>query len=241
MKPAAIAKVSRGVVQIPMTAGAIAVAYNNPGCELKLTQKQLAGIFLGTITNYSQLGCADKAIKVVHRSDGSGTTYNFTKHLAAISPEWDKTVGYDKSVKWPTGVGAKGNEGVAAQLTQIGGGLGYVELAYVKGNLQAAAVQNASGAQVKPTNATASEALGSIDLGPDLIGGNPNPKGGYPIVTFTWVLAYKTGNNDKTPLLKKTFDFMLSEEAQSKAPELGYVSLPAEVVSKAKAAANSIE
>ena len=241
MKPAAIAKVSRGVVQIPMTAGAIAVAYNNPGCELKLTQKQLAGIFLGTITNYSELGCADKAIKVVHRSDGSGTTYNFTKHLAAISPEWDKTVGYDKSVKWPTGVGAKGNEGVAAQLTQIGGGLGYVELAYVKGNLQAAAVQNASGAQVKPTNATASEALGSIDLGPDLIGGNPNPKGGYPIVTFTWVLAYKTGNNDKTPLLKKTFDFMLSEEAQSKAPELGYVSLPAEVVSKAKAAANSIE
>ena len=241
MKPAAIAKVSRGVVQIPMTAGAIAVAYNNPGCELKLTQKQLAGIFLGTITNYSELGCADKAIKVVHRSDGSGTTYNFTKHLAAISPEWDKSVGYDKSVKWPTGVGAKGNEGVAAQLTQIGGGLGYVELAYVKGNLQAAAVQNASGAQVKPTNATASEALGSIDLGPDLIGGNPNPKGGYPIVTFTWVLAYKTGNNDKTPLLKKTFDFMLSEEAQSKAPELGYVSLPAEVVSKAKAAANSIE
>ena len=241
MKPAAIAKVSRGVVQIPMTAGAIAVAYNNPGCELKLTQKQLAGIFLGTITNYSELGCADKAIKVVHRSDGSGTTYNFTKHLAAISPEWDKTVGYDKSVKWPTGVGAKGNEGVAAQLTQIGGGLGYVELAYVKGNLQAAAVQNASGAQVKPTNANASEALGSIDLGPDLIGGNPNPKGGYPIVTFTWVLAYKTGNNDKTPLLKKTFDFMLSEEAQSKAPELGYVSLPAEVVSKAKAAANSIE
>ena len=241
MKPAAIAKVSRGVVQIPMTAGAIAVAYNNPGCELKLTQKQLAGIFLGTVTNYSELGCADKAIKVVHRSDGSGTTYNFTKHLAAISPEWDKTVGYDKSVKWPTGVGAKGNEGVAAQLTQIGGGLGYVELAYVKGNLQAAAVQNASGAQVKPTNATASEALGSIDLGPDLIGGNPNPKGGYPIVTFTWVLAYKTGNNDKTPLLKKTFDFMLSEEAQSKAPELGYVSLPAEVVSKAKAAANSIE
>ena len=241
MKPVAIAKVSRGVVQIPMTAGAIAVAYNNPGCELKLTQKQLAGIFLGTITNYSELGCADKAIKVVHRSDGSGTTYNFTKHLAAISPEWDKTVGYDKSVKWPTGVGAKGNEGVAAQLTQIGGGLGYVELAYVKGNLQAAAVQNASGAQVKPTNATASEALGSIDLGPDLIGGNPNPKGGYPIVTFTWVLAYKTGNNDKTPLLKKTFDFMLSEEAQSKAPELGYVSLPAEVVIKAKAAANSIE
>ena len=240
MKPEAIAKVSRGVVQIPMTAGAIAVAYNNPGCELKLTQDQLAGIFLGTIKNYSELGCGDKAIKVVHRSDGSGTTYNFTKHLSAISPAWKKDVGSDKSVQWPTGVGAKGNEGVAAQLSQIGGGIGYVELAYVKGDLQAAAVQNASGDQVKPTNATASEALGSIDLGPDLIGGNPNPKGGYPIVTFTWVLAYKTGNDDKTPLLKKAFDHMLSEEAQSKAPELGYVSLPPEVVTKAKAAANSI-
>ena len=240
MKPEAIAKVSRGVVQIPMTAGAIAVAYNNPGCDLSLTQKQLAGIFLGQITNYSELGCADKAINVVHRSDGSGTTYNFTKHLEAISPEWKKDVGADKSVKWPTGVGAKGNEGVSAQLNQIAGGIGYVELAYVKGDLQAAAVQNASGEQVKPTNATASEALGSIDLGPDLIGGNPNPKGGYPIVTFTWVLAYETGNDDKTALLKKTFNYMLSDEAQSQAPDLGYVSLPPEVVSQAKAAADSI-
>ena len=240
MKPEAIAKVSRGVVQIPMTAGAIAVAYNNPGCDLSLTQKQLAGIFLGQITNYSELGCADKAINVVHRSDGSGTTYNFTKHLEAISPQWKKDVGADKSVKWPAGVGAKGNEGVSAQLNQIAGGIGYVELAYVKGDLQAAAVQNASGEQVKPTNATASEALGSIDLGPDLIGGNPNPKAGYPIVTFTWVLAYETGNDDKTALLKKTFNYMLSDEAQSQAPDLGYVSLPPEVVSQAKAAADSI-
>ena len=240
MKPEAIAKVSRGVVQIPMTAGAIAVAYNNPGCDLSLTQKQLAGIFLGQITNYSELGCADKAINVVHRSDGSGTTYNFTKHLEAISPEWKKDVGADKSVKWPTGVGAKGNEGVSAQLSQIAGGIGYVELAYVKGDLQSAALQNASGEQVKPTNATASEALGSIDLGPDLIGGNPNPTGGYPIVTFTWVLAYETGNDDKTAMLKKTFNYMLSQEAQSQAPDLGYVSLPPEVVSQAKAAADSI-
>ena len=240
MKDEAIAKVSRGVVQIPMTAGAIAVAYNNPDCDLSLTQKQLAGIFLGQIENYSELGCADKAINVVHRSDGSGTTYNFTKHLGAISPEWKKNVGSDKSVKWPTGVGAKGNEGVAAQLNQIAGGIGYVELAYVKGDLQAAAVENASGEQVKPTNATASEALGSIDLGPDLIGGNPNPEGGYPIVTFTWVLAYETGNGDKTAALKKTFEFMLSDTAQSQAPDLGYVSLPAEVVEKSLAATQKI-
>ncbi len=241
MKPEAIAKVSRGVVQTPMTAGAIAVAYNNTGCELRLTQDQLAGIFLGSIKNYSELGCDSKAIKIVHRSDGSGTTYNFTKHLSAISPEWEDNVGADKSVQWPSGIGAKGNEGVSAQLQQINGGIGYVELAYVKGDLQAAAVQNGSGKQVVPTNKTASEALGSIDLGPDLIGGNPNPMGGYPIVTFTWVLAYANGNAEKLPLLQKTFNYMLSDEAQSIAPELGYVSLPPEVVSKAKEAVATIK
>ena len=241
MKPEAIEKVSRGVIQIPMTAGAIAVAYNNPGCKLELTQEQLSEIFLGQVKNYSELGCEPKAIKIVHRSDGSGTTYNFTKHLSAISTEWNDTVGADKSVQWPAGIGAKGNEGVSAQLQQIDGGLGYVELAYVKGDLQAAAVQNASGEAVFPTNKTASEALGSIDLGPDLIGGNPNPKGGYPIVTFTWVLAYANDNGDKTPVLKKTFNFMLSDTAQSQAPDLGYVSLPPEVVSKAKEAVDKIQ
>ena len=240
MKAEAIANVDRGVIQIPMTAGAIAVAYNNPDCDLSLTQKQLAGIFLGKISNYSELGCADQAITIVHRSDGSGTTYNFTNHLSAISPEWKKDVGADKSVKWPTGVGSKGNEGVAAQLNQIKGGLGYVELAYVKGDLQAAALQNASGTRVEPSNATASEALGSIDLGPDLIGGDPNPEGGYPIVTFTWILAYENGNGGKTSALKKTFEYMLSSESQSKAPGLGYVSLPESVIAKSLATVQKI-
>jgi len=100
--------------------------------------------------------------------------------------------------------------------------------------LQAAALENASGESVKPTNETKSEALASIDLGPDLIGGNPNPDNGYPIVAFTWVLAYETGNGDKAPLLKMAFDFMLSGKAQGQAPELGYVALPPEVVEQAK-------
>ncbi|EAR17761.1 phosphate ABC transporter substrate-binding protein PstS [Synechococcus sp. W2B2] len=240
MKPDDIAKVTRGVLQIPMTAGAIAVGYNFPGCELKLTQEQLAAIFLGKIKNYSEVGCDDKAITVVRRSDGSGTTYNFTKHLSAISDAWKNGPGTGKSVAWPTGVGAKGNEGVSAQLNQIDGGLGYVEVAYVKGKLKAAALANASGEQVKPTNESESTALASIDLGPDLIGGNPNPPKGYPIVTFTWILAYKEGNADKTELLQKAFNFMLSEKSQSQAPELGYVSLPAEVVEKSKAAVAQI-
>ena len=240
MKPDEISKVSRGVLQIPMTAGAIAVAYNNPGCELKLSQQQLAEIFLGKITNYSQLGCADKKITVVHRSDGSGTTYNFTKHLAAISDAWKNGPGSAKTVAWPTGVGAKGNEGVAAQVNQVDGGMGYVESAYVKGKLQAAALANASGQVVKPSSATESEALASIDLGPELIGGNPNPIKGYPIVTFTWILAYKSGNGAKAEVLRKAFSFMLSEQAQGQAPQLGYVTMPPAVIDKAKAAVDLI-
>lgn len=240
MKADEISKVARGVLQIPMTAGAIAVAYNNPGCELKLSQQQLAEIFLGKITNYSALGCPNKPITVVHRSDGSGTTYNFTKHLAAISDAWKNGPGNAKTVAWPTGVGAKGNEGVAAQLNQVDGGLGYVETAYAKGKLQAAALTNASGQLVKPSSDSEREALASIDLGPELTGGNPNPLKGYPIVTFTWILAYKSGNGAKADLLKKAFNFMLSEQAQGQAPQLGYVTMPAAVIEQAKAAVAKI-
>ena len=240
MKADEIAKVSRGVLQIPMTAGAIAVAYNNPGCDLKLSQQQLVDIFLGKINNYSQLGCGDQKITVVHRSDGSGTTYNFTKNLAAISDAWKNGPGNAKTVAWPTGVGAKGNEGVAAQLNQVNGGLGYVESAYVKGKLQAAALANGSGAMVKPSSESESEALASIDVGSDLIGGNANPMRGYPIVTFTWILAYKNDNGPKAELLRKAFNFMLSDQAQGQAPQLGYVTMPAAVVEKAKAAVAEI-
>ena len=240
MKEEEIAAVERGVLQIPMTAGAIAVAYNLDGCDLKLSQDQLAGVFLGTIKNFSEVGCADQPITIVRRSDGSGTTYNFTKHLSAISDTWRKGPGAAKSIKWPTGVGSKGNEGVAAQLNQIEGGIGYVEVAYVKGSLQAAALTNASGQSMKPSNESEKIALASIDLGPDLIGSNPNPLNGYPIVTFTWVLAYETGNGTKTGALKKTFEFMLSDQAQSQAPNLGYVSLPKQVIEKSMAAVNKI-
>ncbi|MCP9850336.1 phosphate ABC transporter substrate-binding protein PstS [Cyanobium sp. Morenito 9A2] len=240
MRAEDIARVSRGVVQVPMTAGAIAVAYNFPGCDLKLSQSQLAGIFLGTINNFNQVGCGNKAIRVVHRSDGSGTTFNFTAHLAAISPSWSKGPGNGTAVSWPTGIGAKGNEGVAAQLTQVDGSLGYVEQAFVRGTLQAAALTNGSGQMTKPTNETASQALATIDLGPDLIGSDPNPKQGYPIVTFTWILLYKTGNGARTEPLKTAFNYTLSPDAQGIAPKLGFVSLPEPVVIRARAAVASI-
>jgi len=241
MKAEELAKLPQGVVQIPMTAGAIAVAYNYKGCEVRLSQGQLVEIFAGKISNYSQLGCADKPIRVVYRSDGSGTTANFTAHLAAISPDWKGAVGAGKTVKWPTGIGAKGNEGVAAQLQQVEGAIGYVEEAFVKEPLQAAALTNASGQLAKPSLANGQEALASIDLGPDLIGSNPNPAKGYPIVTFSWILLYKTGNGAKHDALNKTFSYTLSEPAQAMAPGLGFISLPADVLAKAKEALATVQ
>lgn len=234
------AAIKRGVVQLPLTAGAIAVAYNLPGCKLKLSQEQLVQIFEGKIKNFQQLGCADQPIQVVVRSDGSGTTYNFTNSLAAFSPSWKKGPGVGKSVNWPTGVGAKGNEGVAASLLQTEGSIGYVEAAYVRGVLQAAAIANRAGSFSLPDAANASQALATINLGDDLTGGDPNPSAGYPIVTFTWVLLYKNGNAAKLPALQRTFNYALSEAAQKQAPSLGYIPLPAPVLAKAKNALASV-
>jgi phosphate transport system substrate-binding protein len=231
-----IAAVKAGVVQIPMTAGAIAVAYNNPGCSLKLSQAQLAQIFLGTISNYNQLGCKSKAIRVVHRSDGSGTTANFTAHLSAISPQWQQGPGQGKSVAWPSGIGAKGNEGMASQITQLDGGIGYLESAYVKGALQAASLTNASGQLVAPTQASEKEALASIVLDENLTGSNTNPINGYPIVSLTWILLKQQGNGAKLDSIKKAFGFTLSDQAQAMAPELGFITLPTEVLVKARKA-----
>ena len=234
------AAIKRGVVQLPLTAGAIAVAYNLPGCKLKLSQEQLVQIFEGKIRNFQQLGCADQPIQVVVRSDGSGTTYNFTNSLAAFSPRWKQGPGVGKSVNWPTGVGAKGNEGVAASLLQTKGSIGYVEAAYVRGVLQAAAIANRAGSFSLPDAANASQALATINLGDDLTGGDPNPNAGYPIVTFTWVLLYKNGNAAKLAALQRTFNYALSDAAQKQAPALGYIPLPAPVLAKAKDALASV-
>lgn len=236
MKADELAQAKNGVVQLPLTAGAIAVAYNLPGCALKLSQAQVVGIFEGKIRNFKELGCADQPIQVIVRSDGSGTTKNFTSSLSAFSPSWKAGPGSGKSVNWPTGVGAKGNEGVAASLLQRKGSLSYVEVSYVRGPLQAAAVQNASGIFATPDNTNASQALASIELGDDLTGSNPNPSAGYPIVTFTWVLLNKTGNGSKLASLQNAFGYALSDAAQAQAPGLGYISLPAPVLEKARAA-----
>ena len=235
-------KVKRGVVQIPMVGGTIAVAYNKPGCNLKLTQEQVVGVFNGKINDWKQLKCASGPITVVHRSDGSGTTFAFTNSLRAFSPTW--TAGVAKSVNWPTGLGAKGNEGVSATIKQKAGTLGYVSYSFVKeGRLQAAAVQNKAGKFVLPNAASGSAALNQIKIDSlTLAGEDPNPAGArsYPISTLTWVLAYKTGNGSKEDSVKGALNYMLSGKAQMVADDLGYVPLSGSILNKARIAVNRI-
>lgn len=234
MKAGEIALVKRGVRQIPITAGAIAVAYNHPGCRLRLSQPQLAAIFLGRLRNFSQLGCRPQPITVIYRSDGSGTTAAFTAHLSAISPAWQAGPGQGKAVTWPTGVGAKGNEGVAAQVSLVKGGIGYVETAFVRGGLQAARLSNASGQAWAPDSGPAACALASIPLGPDLIGRHPNPAAGYPIVTFSWILLYQKGYGSRLARIRQVVQHALSDRSQAEATSLGYISLPASVLIQAR-------
>jgi phosphate transport system substrate-binding protein len=233
-------KVKRGVVQIPMVGGTIAVAYNKPGCTLKLTQKQTVDIFAGRIKDWKQVGCAAGKMNVVHRSDGSGTTFAFTNSLDAFGG-W--TVGVGKSVKWPVGVGGKGNEGVAGNIRQTAGSIGYVNTGFVKANkLQAAAVQNKAGQFVLPNAKSGAIALNSITLDGNLAGENPNPSasGAYPISTLTWVLAYKSGNGAKADDIQKALNYALSSKAQMIADDLGYVPLAGSILNKSRIAVKRI-
>ena len=238
IKPSEAAKVKRGVVQFPAVGGTIAIAYNKPGCDLKLTQAQAVAIFLGKITDWSALKCGKGKITVVHRSDGSGTTYAFTSSLAAFSPQWKAKVGSGKSVQWPVGVGGKGNEGVSAVLSSTPGSLGYVNQSFVTGALRAAALQNKDGNFVKPGFRSGSAALNRITLDSNLAGEDFNPAGAesYPITTLTWVLAYRNGNGAKASELREVFNYMLSNKAQGLADNLGYVPLRGDILKKAKAA-----
>ena len=240
IKSSEASKVKRGVVQIPMVGGTIAIAYNNPGCKLKLTQKQTVDIFAGRIKDWKEVGCSGGVMKVVHRSDGSGTTFAFTNSLEAFGG-W--TYGVGKSIKWPTGVGAKGNEGVAGTIKQTPGGIGYVNTGFVRSNkLQAAVLQNKSGKFVGPSAVTGAAALNDIVLDSNLAGENPNPSNprAYPISTLTWILAYKKGNGAKTDDIRAALNYALSTKAQMIADDLGYVPLAGSVLNKARIAVGRI-
>jgi phosphate transport system substrate-binding protein len=254
MKDEEIQKVAKGVIMLPMTAGSIVFAYNLPQLEapLKLSRETYIGILLGDIKKWNDPKIAkdnpdaklpDEAIKVIYRADGSGTTGFFTKHLSAVSPVWKQKVGEGKTVNWPTGTGAKGNEGVTAQIQQTPGSIGYVEYGYAKQNgLKFATLQNKAGTFVEPADASASATLASVELPENLRAfiDDPDGKDSYPIVTYSWLLVYKQYDDpNKAKAMRAMIEYGLTE-GQQVSPQLGYVPLPDTVVSKVKSAADAI-
>ena len=235
-------------IHIPTVLGAVVPTFNVPGVtELKLTGPVLADIFLGKIKKWNDPALAqlnpgaslpDAPITVVHRADGSGTTYCWVDYLSAVSPEWAQKVGKGTSVNWPVGLGGKGNEGVAGTVKQIKNSIGYVELIYAKqNNIPYAAVQNKAGKFVKADTDTVSAAAAGAaanmpkDYRVSIV--NAPGENSYPISTFTWLLVYQNNPSNKGAVLKDFLAWML-EDGQKIAPELGYAPLPDQVKSMVK-------
>ena len=231
---------------LPTVLGADVPVYNLPGVsgEIKFSGALLADIFLGKVTKWNdaalvKLNPAAKLpatdITVVHRSDASGTTYIFVDYLAKASPEWKKRVGVATSVNWPTGVGGKGNEGVAGLVQQVPGSIGYVELIYALQNKIAyGSVQNLAGEFVRATVAsvTAAAAGAAAKMPADFRVSitNAEGKGVYPISSFTWLLLYENPKDKAQSKAMVEFMKWALSDGQKFAPELGYAPLPAEVV-----------
>ncbi len=252
MKDYEIAKVGRGVMMLPMTAGSIVLAYNLSGVsDLKLSREVYVDILLGKITKWndskiaainSGVNLPNLPITVVHRSDGSGTTGVFTKHLSAISPEWKQKVGEGKTVQWPTGVGGAKNDGVAALIRQTKGGIGYIEFGFSKSaGLPTAALENKSGKYVKASLDSAKATLAAVKLPGNLRAFISDPEGGnsYPIVTYTWMLIYGQYEPAKAQAIEKMIEYGLNE-GQKVSADLGYIPLPDNVRQTVAKAADKI-
>jgi phosphate transport system substrate-binding protein len=250
MTPEEVAKVDAGVVLLPMTAGSIVLAYHLDGVtDLKLSRAAMVGIFSGKITKWSDAAIKktnpdaklpDTDIAVQVRSDGSGTSFVFTKHLAAVSEDFKKTVGENKLPAWPDKfTKSKGNEGVAQAIQQNAGSIGYVEYGYAKNQqMTFADIENKAGKMVKATAESAQAALAAIKLPDNLVAWGSDPEGDacYPIASYTWIMVYKTyPDAKKWDALKKVLDYCLTT-GQKDADGLGYVPLPADVVAKDQAA-----
>ncbi len=254
MSDAEMSKAKGGaVLHIPTVLGADVVTYNVPGLSapLKVTPEVIAGIFSGSIKKWNDTRIASlnsgvtlpgSDILVVHRSDGSGTTYIFTDYLSTAVPSWKASIGKGKEVKWPVGIGAKGNEGVAGQVKQTPGAIGYVELAYSKqNNLPIAAVRNKDGqfvvASVAGVTAAAAGVAKSLPENTDYRLSIVNAPGAdsYPISSFTWLLVYQQQKDAAKG--KKLVDFLnwALAEGEKSAATLDYAPLPAEMAAKVKA------
>jgi phosphate transport system substrate-binding protein len=244
------------ILNIPTVLGAVVPAYNSPGVsgEVKFTPDALAGIFLGKISKWNDkaitsanpgVNFPDKEIIVVHRSDGSGTTFIWTDYLAKISPEWKGQVGSDTSVKWPVGLGQKGNEGVAGSLRQMSGAIGYVELIYaVQNNIPYGSVRNAAGVFVKAslegvTAAAASAPKMPADFRVSIT--NAPGKDAYPISSFTWLLIpAQSKDATKGKILSEFLNWMVTD-GQKMTSALAYAPLPDNVAAKVKDAIRQVK
>ncbi|TFG42319.1 MAG: phosphate ABC transporter substrate-binding protein PstS, partial [Gemmatimonadales bacterium] len=252
MSPAQMEAVQNNVLHIPTVIGAVVLTYNVPAlgtAQLQLDGATIADIFLGRITKWNDKRIAgmnpgaalpNTDIIVVHRSDGSGTSYIFTDFLTKVSREWKDKVNYATSVKWPVGLGGKGNEGVTQQVKQLEGAIGYVELIYaLSNNLPYAKIKNSAGNFVVPSLASATAAAASAKFSKDTdfrvsITNAPGDQT-YPISSFTWLLVHKDSKDAaKAKLLRDFLIWMVTPDAQGMASTLKYAPLPAEVVALIK-------
>ncbi len=247
---------SSPIVHIPMCAGAVVISYNLPGNpKLRLTPDVISAIFLGKITKWNdekikilnpQIKLPDKDIVVVHRSDGSGTTFIFSDYLSKVSKEWEERVGRGKALNWPKGLGAKGNPGVAGLIKQIPGSIGYVELIYaLQNNMPYAEIRNKSGNFIKPTIKSVSLAA-CISLPDDMRVSltNTSAEKGYPISGFTWILVYKDlakgGLNENKAKALINLLWWMTHEGQKYAEPLHYAPLSEQAQAKAESIIKSI-
>jgi phosphate transport system substrate-binding protein len=251
-----LSEVKTRILNLPTVLGADVPAYNIPGVtgEVKFTPEALAGIFLGKISKWNDkaitsanpgVNFPDKDIIVVHRSDGSGTTFIWTDYLSKVSPEWKSQVGSDTSVKWPVGLGQKGNEGVAGSLRQMAGSIGYVELIYaVQNNIPYGSVRNSAGVFVKAsldsvTAAAASAPKMPADFRVSIT--NAPGKDAYPISSFTWLLIpAQSKDAAKGKMLADFLGWMVSDD-QKMTSSLSYAPLPDNVAAKVKEAIKQVK
>ena len=244
MSDSAITAIQGNVLHIPTVMGAVVIAYNLPGLAqpVKFTPDVLADIFLGKITNWNDarltsinggLKLPTQDIIVVHRSDGSGTSFVFTDYLSKVSPDWQQKVGKGTSPNWSVGLGGRGNDGVSATVSQTPGAIGYIELAYATINkIPFGMLKNSSGNWITPSleGVTAAAAGAMKDMGPstDFRVSITNAPGGtaYPISSFTWLLVHKTYSDTAKGRALVQFIWWAETDGQAKAPELGYAPLP---------------
>jgi phosphate transport system substrate-binding protein len=234
----------KDAVHIPTVLGAVVITFNSPVQGLKLTPELLADIYLGKITKWNDKALAevnpglklpDTDIAVMHRADGSGTTNIFTDYLSKVSPEWKEKVGMGKSVKWPVGLGGKGNEGVTGLVKQTPGAIGYVELAYATQNgLPMAQLKNKAGVFVSPSIASTSAAAAGVAIPDDYRVSVTNAEGkdAYPIASFTYLLVHKDAKDGPKGKALVEFLWWAVHDGQKFASPLDYAPLPQAVVEK---------